>query len=310
MPLIAGPQQPAQWILEADGIFVVTAADAARQDIRPLRILLIDLMPEAIGLRVQLKRLLGNTPLQIELTVLSLEDGVAVEDGGPRSFGEIAGARFDGLVVSHCDAGDRAVHQVPCWDELRDVLDWSQDHVHAALFLGWSAFAALDHFYAIPAVPTAQPLLGLHHHRLPRRQSYLLRGSDDGFDVPVSRQHTVDAAALAGSPWLEVLAEAPASGPYLVRNRSRRQVFVTNLPHYEPGHLLLDQRRAGIAVGTQVPPACTWRSHAQLLFANWLNYYVYQASPYHLEQLTPMASPTRIRSPLPGLRRKEGPAPG
>ena len=304
MPIIAGPQQPAQWILEADGIFVVTAADAARQDIRPLKVLLIDLMPEAIGLRVQLKRLLGNTPLQIELTVVSLEGTSPVEDGSPRSFSEIAGSRFDGLLVSHLDAGERALHQVPCWDELRDVLDWSQDHVHAAMFLGWSAFAALDHFYAIPTVATPRRLIGVHRHRLQRRQSYLLRGSDDGFDVPVSRNHTIDPAALAGSPWLEVLADAPDSGPYLVRNRSRRQVFVTNQPHYEPGHLLLDQRRQPEQEGGRAAlPECTWRSHAQLLFANWLNYYVYQASPYHLEQLTPMALPTRQRSPLPGLRR-------
>lgn len=302
MPLIAGPGQPAQWILEADGIFVVTDADAARQDIRPLSLLLLDLMPEANGLRVQLKRLLANTPLQIDLTVASLASTGPVEDGSPGSFREIAGRRFDGLVVSHLDPDGRPLHQVPCWDELRDVLDWSQDHVHAALFLGWSAFAALDHFYAVPAVPTPEPLVGVHRHRVERRHSYLLRGSDDGFDVPVSRSHTIDQEALASSPWLEVLASAPASGPYLVRNRSRRQVFVTNQPHYEPGHLLLDLRRRGGAVGRLPLPECTWRSHAQLLFSNWLNYYVYQASPYHLEQLTPLALPPRRPSPLPGQR--------
>jgi homoserine O-succinyltransferase len=300
MPLIAGPQQPAQWILEADGIFVVTSADAARQDIRPLNLLLLDLMPEANGLRVQLKRLLANTPLQIELTVVSLACAGPVEDGAPASFAAIADRRFDGLVISHLDPAGRALHQVPCWDELRDVLDWSQDHVHAALFLGWSAFAALDHFYAIPATTITEPLVGVYRHHLDRRQSYLLRGSDDGFDVPVSRGHTIDAEALAGSPWLETLASAPASGPYLLRNRSRRQVFVTNQPHYEPGHLLLDLRRLAGLTGRLPLPECTWRSHAQLLFSNWLNYYVYQASPYHLEQLTPLALPARRPSPLPG----------
>lgn len=303
MPLIATPHQPAQWILEADGIFVVTSADAAHQDIRPLNLLLLDLMPEAIGLRVQLKRLLANTPLQIDLTVLSLEDGAPVEEGAPRSFNEIADRRFDGLLVTHHEAIDRPLHQVAGWDELRDVLDWSQDHVHAAMFLGWSAFAALDHFYAVPALPLPQPLVGVHRHRLERRHSYLLRGSDDGFDVPVCRQLTVDPQAIAASPWLEVLASAPASGPYLLRNRSRRQVFVTNQPHYEPGHLLLDHRRLGGGEGRLPLPECTWRAHAQLLFNNWLNYYVYQASPYHLEQLTPMALPARRPSPLPGLRR-------
>ena len=300
MPLIITPQHPPPWTLESDGIFVIPAADAARQDIRPLRVLLVDLMPEAVGLQQQLERLIGNTPLQVELVVAQL----GASASGPAPWDAHAGERFDGLIISNAQAGDRPVHAVPAWDELRDLLDWSQDHVHAALFLGWSALAALDHFYGVPALPLPAPLVGVYRHRVRRRQSYLLRGFDDLYDAPISRQHQPDPAWLRDSPWLEILAESEEGGPAIIRNRSRRQVFVTSAPHYEPGHLVLDHAQGGAGGGGQryTLPACTWRAHAQLLVANWLNYYVYQASPYHLEQLTPMVMPGGGRrvTPLPG----------
>jgi homoserine O-succinyltransferase/O-acetyltransferase len=304
MPLIITAQHPPQWTLESDGIFVIPAADAARQDIRPLRVLLVDLMPETVGLRQQLERLLGNSPLQIELTVAQLgTTGI----GRPSPWDVHATERFDGLVITNAAAGERPVHALPVWDELRDLLDWSQDHVHAALFLGWSALAALDHFYSVPAVALPSALVGVYRHRVRRRQSYLLRGFDDVFDAPISRHHQPDPTWLRDSPWLEILAESDEGGASIIRNRSRRQVFITDAPHYEPGHLVLDQGR--LAAGTDgqrfTLPHCTWRAHAQLLFANWLNYYVYQASPYHLDQLTPMVVPpvAQRRTPLPGVMR-------
>jgi homoserine O-succinyltransferase len=205
-------------------------------------------------------------------------------------------------VVTNAVAGDRPLHEVPIWDELRDLLDWGQDHVHAALFLGWSALAALDHYYSVPAIPLPAPLVGVFRHRIRRRQSYLLRGFDDVFDVPVSRQHRPDPQWLVDSPWLEVLADADDVGPSIIRNRSRRQLFITSVPHYEPGHLVIDQGRVNSGSDGQrfILPQATWRAHAQLLMSNWLNYYVYQSSPYHLEQLTPMVLPAgQRRTPLP-----------
>lgn len=297
MPLIITPQHPPPWTLESDGIFVIPAADAARQDIRPLRVLLVDLMPETAGLQQQLERLLANTPLQVELTVAQLGSGAT----GPSPWDVHKPARFDGLVVSHALAGTRPVHAVPGWDELRDLLDWSLDHVHAAMFLGWSALAALDHFYGVPALPLPAPLIGVYRHQVRRRQSYLLRGFDELYDGPISRQHQPDPGWLRDSPWLEVLADADDAGPAIIRNRSRRQVFITGAPHYEPGHLVLDHGREVNGSGRFTLPPCTWRAHAQLLFANWLNYYVYQASPYHLDQLTPMVLP------IPALRRTPAP---
>jgi len=241
----------------------------------------------------------------VELTIAHLDVGVPPAGGQalvPRAFRELTDQRFDGLVVSHAVVGERPCHDAPCWDELRDVLDWSLDHVHAALFLGWSSLAALDHFYGIATQPAPRPLIGVLRQRVRRRQSYLLRGFDDAFDVPVSAHRLPDVAAIADSPWLEVLAEADESGPYVVRNRSRRQVFVTHVPHYEPGHLVLDQRLLAHspdgANGRRFTLSdCTWRAHAQVLFSNWLNYYVYQASPYHLDQLTPMSAP-RASTPI------------
>lgn len=303
MPIITTAQQPAQWTLEADGIFTIPAGDAARQDIRPLRLLLVDLMSATVGLQAQLVRLLANTALQIDLQVVHLGSAPPPQDGptlAPRPFAAVAGERFDGLLVSHAAATAPALDAFPCWDELRDLLDWSLEHVHATLCLGWSALAALDHFYGIPALPTAQPRIGIQRHRVRRRQSYLLRGFDDAFDVPVGLLAEPDPQALAASPWLEVLADSAEGAPYVLRNRSRRQAFITGLPHYEPGHLVLDQLRLGAAAEGRrfTLPECTWRAHAQTLVTNWLNYYVYQASPYHLAQITPLALPEHLRQGL------------
>lgn len=291
MPIILPDHQPAPWILEAEAIAVLTATEAARQDIRPLRVLLIDLQPHTLAFAGPVARLLSNSPLQVDLTIAHLDDaGLGANDGGilpgNRPFRAIQDQRFDALVVS--DLPGDPVHGT-LWDALRDVLDWSLDHVHAAFYLGGSSAAALAHFYGLEPRRLETPLVGLHPQRIRRRQSYLLRGMDEQFVVPVRRAWTVDEEALADVPWLEVLADGPSTGPYLVRNRSRRQLFATNLPTHEPVHLRADLRAAGIAPAREEDSR--WRAHAQVLFANWLNSYVYQSAPHELEQLTPLAIP-------------------
>lgn len=291
MPIILPNDLPAPWILEAEAIAALTSSEAARQDIRPLRVLLIDLLPHTLSFAGPVARFLANSPLQIHLTIAHLDDigGLANDGGvlpGSRAFRSLLDERYDALVVSDLP-GDPL--RGPTWDALRDALDWSLDHVHAAFYLGGSAAAGLAHFYGITPRPLTEPLVGLHTQRIRRRQSYLLRGLDEAFVVPVRRQWTLDEDDLADVPWLEILADSPTSGPYLVRNRSRRQVFATNLPTHEPVHLRADLKAAGKEPGREEDSR--WRAHAQVLFGNWLNNYVYQSSPHELEQLVPLAIP-------------------
>jgi homoserine O-succinyltransferase len=297
MPLITA-NQPTPWTRESDGVFILSAADAERQDIRPLRLLLVDLMPEVVGLQLQLERLLANTPLQIELTIA--QPGVGAARGVAPPWEARPEERFDGMVITNAAAGQRALHEVPVWDELRDLLDWSQAHVHASMFLGWSALAALDHYYSVPAVALPAPLVGVYRHRVRRQQSYLLRGFDEIFDFPLSRQQQPDPAWL-DSPWLEILAESTDAGPAIVRDRNRRQVFITGVPYYDPTHLMVDRAQVatGDGAGRHLLPPHTWRAHAQVLIGNWLNYYVYQSTPFDLEHITPVILPATGRAPSP-----------
>jgi homoserine O-succinyltransferase len=268
MPIIVPDDLPTRWMLESEGIAVIDRGGALRQDIRALRIALVD----PGGSETALARLLGRTPLRIDLTVLRPGDpGSEASDGVPRlALDRVAasGAVFDAVVVGHDPADPREAHEASWWDEYRDFLDWADANVRAHLLLGWSARAALHHFNGIPRRPAPPSTPILVPHRPVRAGSFLLRGGDERFAVPVRRRGAIARADVLDVHGLELLAESHRGEPYIVRSFDRRKVFVLHHPEWDGA--------ATAGAGDDGEPLGDWHAHAALLFANWLNYYVYQ----------------------------------
>jgi homoserine O-succinyltransferase len=269
MPLIVPDDLPTRWMLESEGIAVIDRTAATRQDIRPLRIAVVD----PGGAETALARLLGRTPLQVELTVLrpGPADPAAAPDGIARiALDAVAASRaqFDAVVVGHDPEDRREAHEAGWWDELRDFLDWAEVNVPAHLLLGWSARAALHHLYGIPRRPAPPQAAFLVPHRPVRAGSFLLRGGGERFAVPVRRRGAIARADLLDVHSLELLAESHRGEPYLVRSFDRRKVFALHHPEWDGP--------AAPSSGDDGEPLGDWRAHAALLFANWVNYYVYQ----------------------------------
>ncbi len=279
MPIAVPDNLPSRWMLESEGIFVMNQGGAARQQVRPLRIALVQPVADPAAARA-VAGLAATSPLDIELTV------VALDQPAPRAGWSASGAglnldavlarSFDGVVACHAPLDHLDWHAVACWDEFRDFLDWSEERARSRMFLGWSAQAALQHVYAVERRALDQPLRGLHPARMVRRNSFLMRGFDDEFAVSLECAAVVDAEGVRSSPGLCVLAAARDSGAYLVRNANRRDVFVLGQPGTAPG-AARPTAEAGdadeVAEADDVDGALT---HASLLFMNWLNFYVYQ----------------------------------
>lgn len=272
MPITIPDHLPSRWMLESEGIFVLDHGSAARQDLMPLRIVMVDLAGDRAGM-LRLARLIANSPLHIELALVHFGGCMSGVEAGTadaplpaaRPLEAVLPLEFDGLVASHAPHVGSDWHATPIWDEYRDLLDWSAERVRARMFLGWSAQAALAHIYGLASAPLAVPAKGVFPSRAVRGNSFLLRGFDEVFPLPARRDSVLDADGLADTPALQVLAESPALGPTLVRSRNRRDLFVLDHPDDEPAD-------EGMVAGD----APEWRSHATLLFLNWLNYYVYQ----------------------------------
>ena len=309
MPIKIPSDLPAAKTLREENIFVMSREQAAHQDIRPLRILLLNLMPTKIATETQLARLLGNTPLQIELELMTVSghtpSPVPAEHmlSFYRSFAELREEYFDGLVITGAPIEHLEFEQVDYWEELCQVLEWSKSHVHSTLHICWGAQAALYYHYGIPKEPLAEKLFGVFSHRVTHRGSILFRGFDDVFLVPHSRHTTVSREKIAAVPELKILAESGKAGVYAVSTHGGRQIFITGHSEYDAGTLqaeYLRDKAAGLPI--RVPenyfpedddsrdPPCTWRSGANLLFANWLNYFVYQATPYDILTIPPIKS--------------------
>ena len=268
MPIIIPEDLPTRWMLESEGIAVIDRGAAKRQDIRPLRIAVVD----PGGAEIPLARLLGRTPLEVALTIL--RPGA---DPGPEADGVVRLAldrvaavnpSFDAVVIGHDPDDVREAHEAPWWDEYRDFLDWADAHVRAHLLLGWSARAALHHFYGIPRRPAPPTPPILVAHRPVRAGSFLLRGGDERFAVPVRRRGAIARADILDVHGLELLAESHRGEPYIVRSFDRRKVFALHHPEWDGA--------AVASTSDDGEPLGDWHAHAALLFANWINYYVYQ----------------------------------
>ncbi|MFA6458111.1 MAG: homoserine O-succinyltransferase [Patescibacteria group bacterium] len=301
MPIKIPNQLPAKKLLERENIFVMPEKRAAKQDIRPLEIAVLNLMPTKIETETQLARLLGNSPLQVNLTFLTTESYRPKNISEKhlvnfyQTFEGVKTRKFDGLIVTGAPVELLDWQEVKYWDELKRILDWSLTNVYSSLFICWGAQAALQHFYKIPKHKLPRKKFGVFLHKACKKNAILLRGFDENFWVPVSRNTETREADLRKVKDLEILADAKDAGIYLVRNKKLRQIFAFNHAEYDRETLQKEFERDR-AKDPNFPepenyfdakgqPQMRWRAHATLLFSNWLNYYVYQETPFDLEKL-------------------------
>ena len=304
MPIKIPNGLPAALTLADENIFVMNETRAVTQDIRPLKIMLLNLMPTKIDTETQLSRLLGNTPLQVELTLVrtaSHESRNTPEQHMLtfyQEFADVRDQRFDGLVITGAPVEHLPFEQVDYWDELCEIMEWSKTHVHSTFHICWGAQAGLYYHYGIQKKPLAEKMFGVFPHRRDYERSILLRGFDDVFMVPHSRHTTVDRADIEQEPELRIVASSAEAGVYAITTRNGRQIFITGHSEYDP-HTLNREYRRDVAAGKAIAipknyfpnddptrePIVTWRSHANLLYSNWLNYFVYQTTPYNLDTL-------------------------
>lgn len=304
MPIRIPNELPATRILTEENIFVMTETRAMMQDIRPLQILLLNLMPTKIDTETQLSRLLGNTPLQVELTLLHTESHrsrhVPQEHllAFYKTFDEIKQHNFDGLVITGAPVEHLAFEEVEYWEELCRIMEWSKTHVYSTFHICWAAQAGLYYHYGIQKRSLTQKMFGIFPHRVEKRNSMLFRGSDDIFYVPHSRHTEVAREDIEKVPALEILASSEKAGIYAVADHDRRQIFITGHSEYDADTLAKEYFRdvnAGKSIAVPEnyfpnddpsrPPVVRWRSHANLLYSNWLNYFVYQTTPYDITSI-------------------------
>ena len=304
MPIKIPNNLPAAEILLKENIFVMTETRAMTQDIRPLRMLLLNLMPKKIETETQLTRLLGNTPLQIELTLLRMEAHKSLNTSQEhllsfyKTFSEVKDTYYDGMIITGAPVEHLPFEEVDYWPELCEIMEWSRSHVHSTMHICWGAQAGLYYHYGIQKQPLERKLFGVFPHRSEYRESMLLRGFDDVFMVPHSRHTTVRREDIEAVPSLQILASSDEAGVCIVRNRQGRQFFMMGHSEYDARTLeneYLRDVKAGKPI--DVPknyypgddpskePIVSWRGHANLLYSNWLNYFVYQTTPYDVTQV-------------------------
>jgi homoserine O-succinyltransferase/O-acetyltransferase len=292
---------PARRVLESENVFVMTEDRAGHQDIRPLRIAVVNLMPTKVNTEAQLLRLLGSTPLQVEITLLHMgshESRNTAEDhleSFYATFDQVRDQKFDGLVITGAPIELLEFEEVDYWPELCRLMDWSLEHVFATLYVCWGAQAGLYHHYGVKKHPLDEKVFGVFEHRVLVPSSRVLSGFDEVFLAPHSRHTEVRAADIEATEGLDLLAVSDEAGAYLVASTDGRRLFVTGHPEYDRDTLAAEYRRdvdRGLRItpprsyfpqdDPSLPPRMTWRSHAFLLYANWLNHCVYQRTPFDL----------------------------
>ena len=304
MPIRIPDALPARELLEAENIFTMTEYRAFHQDIRPLNLLILNLMPTKIVTETQLLRKLSNTPLQIQVELLQTASHLGHNTDPSHleafytTFDAIRDRKYDGMIITGAPVENLDFQQVDYWPELCAIMDWSKTHVHSTLHICWGAQAGLFYHYGIPKRALREKLFGVFPHRVLRPNSPLFRGFDDVFYVPHSRYTEVWEEDVRVAPELELLAVSEEAGVFAVKSRDNRQFFLTGHPEYDPETLALEYRRdveKGLPIAMPKhyfpdddpakTPVVRWRSAAQLLYTNWLNYYVYQTTPYDIRDI-------------------------
>jgi homoserine O-succinyltransferase len=304
MPVNIPDALPAVDLLRKENIFVMDSDRASTQDIRPLKILILNLMPVKITTETDLIRLLSNTPLQIELDFLQMESHTSKNTPIEhlmtfyKTFDVIKQSNYDGMIITGAPVELLPFEAVDYWEELKDILNWARRHVTSTLYICWAAQAGLYHYYGIPKYKLDEKLFGVFKHNLHNPQNPIFRGFDDMFYVPHSRHTEVRKADILKIPELTILSESTEAGVYMVMGRNGREFFITGHSEYSPMTLDSEYKRdvsKGMTIdipqnyyqddNPQLAPVVRWRSHANLLITNWLNYFVYQETPYDLSQI-------------------------
>lgn len=306
MPIRIPSDLPALDVLTKENIFCMAADRASEQDIRPLEVGILNLMPNKIETEVQLLRLLSNTPLQINVDLIRIDQQTSKHtpqrhmDAFYHAFSDVAHKRYDGLIVTGAPLAHLDYSEVKYWPHMTKIMDWAQRHVQSTMYLCWAAHAAMFHFYGKQRNLRAEKLCGVYEHQVMFPKNELMRGFDGYFYAPHSRYGIISEADYQSVDGLSVLARSEQTGAYIVASEDKRMVFITGHPEYDPDTLQQEfQRDTKAGLEPAIPlnyfekddpkrsPLVRWRSHGNLLFTNWLNYYVYQTTPYNLDELNP-----------------------
>ena len=304
MPIKIPNELPATKTLTEENIFVMTDERAVTQDIRPLQILLLNLMPTKIDTETQLSRLLGNTPLQVELTLMHTQSHRSKNTSEEHllafytTFDQIKHRKFDGMIITGAPVEQMEFEKVEYWAELCEIMEWSLSHVHSTFHICWGAQAGLYYHFGVQKKPLAKKLFGVFPHVADYKKSILFRGFDDEFMVPHSRHTTIDREELEQIEGLKILASSEEAGVFALSTKNGRQIFITGHPEYDAETLNKEYvRDVNAGKPIEIPknyfpdndparaPRATWRSSANLLYSNWLNYFVYQTTPYDLTKI-------------------------
>ena len=304
MPIRIPNDLPAVKVLTDENIFVMTEKRAITQDIRPLKILLLNLMPKKIETETQFSRLLGNTPLQVELELIHtkshLSKNVSQEHllSFYKTFDDVCDRNFDGMIITGAPVEQMPFEEVEYWDELCRIMEWSKTHVHSTFHICWGAQAGLYYHFGVDKVPLDKKMFGVFPHEVTYKRSILFRGFDDRFMVPHSRHTGLDMDKLKKTKELKILSVSEEAGVFAISTKNGKQIFITGHPEYDP-HTLKGEYDRDVEAGKpiEIPknyfpgddptkdPLVSWRSHANLLYSNWLNYFVYQTTPYDITQI-------------------------
>ena len=301
MPIQIPNDLPAAETLKNENIFVMNQTRAETQHIRPLEIVLLNLMPTKIVTETQLSRVLGNTPLQVHLELMMISSHKSKNTPEEhllsfyKTFDELKERKFDGMVITGAPVENLPFEEVDYWDELVRIMQWSKTHVHSTFHICWAAQAGLYYHYGIQKHSLPEKLFGVYRHHADYKRAILLRGFDDEFWAPHSRHTTIDRADVEAVPGLKILASSEEAGVYIIMNKEGRQIFVTGHSEYDPDTLereYLRDKSQGLPIHVPVnyypndddtkPPMVRWRGHGNLLYSNWLNYFVYQTTPYDI----------------------------
>lgn len=299
MPLNIPDGLPAINVLQRENIFCMDTSSASHQDIRPIRVLFLNLMPKKIETEIHILRMLSNSPLQVNVELLRISDrpskNTPIEhmENFYKSFDQVRQNKYDGMIITGAPLGQVPFTEVSFWDDIKEILDWTTTNVTSVMFLCWAVQAAMYHLYGVDKVVLPRKISGVYPHRLRNPLAPIVRGFDDEFDAPHSRYAEVPLSELEKLEEIDIISDSPVAGGYIWVSKNGRHLFVTGHSEYEPD-CLKDEYERDLAAGInpEIPenyfpnddpaldPRVTWKSHGNLLFSNWLNYYVYQLTPF------------------------------
>ena len=304
MPIKIPNDLPATEVLRNENIFVMTETRAITQDIRPLKILILNLMPTKIDTETQLSRLLGNTPLQVEIDLMNTSSHASKNTSQEhllafyKQFKDIKHNYYDGMIITGAPVELLEFEEVDYWEELCEIFEWTKKHVHSTFHICWGAQAGLYYHFGIKKYKLDKKMFGIFPHKVDYKGSILFRGFDDNFLVPHSRHTTISREDLEKIPELKILSTSDEAGVYAVATDEGKQIFITGHSEYDADTLKKEyfrDKNAGLPIEVPknyfpndddtLPPMVTWRAHANLLYSNWLNYFVYQTTPYDIEDI-------------------------